>query len=486
MEKEQSLSDLIKTNDIETANAVEAKDVSTVVGDVVNAADVANVVKGDVIQDNHVSTVGDTGAINPADDLKSDVVPEANDIVAEATESKEVPGTEVHDAGPLRGLKMFAEQREAEVEEKLEEKEYEKINENAVQDLLGNKTEFKDDIIIEDNSEEESEDIKSNLPEIDLTSIKIKRAKDPTKAYQKIKKKREKMEVVTQVVFPNSGYLAQYKGFSSTELRKLPSILSNLDKFRALQYKLKVIHDKMVTTNVGRMSFENWLKTTSVLEINNIYYALFCSTYPDVNSYPHICEDPKCKAKFTFDYHNKNLLMLDGEEENIDETRDTIVHIINDIERAMELYSESNVNTLDRVRLPESGIIVEVRHPSLWNELKDTLQPAIVGEIDDDEAIATLTYIENIYVPEDPSDPETDFLMLEDINDKYDAITNLKEKDDLALAKTLNKIVSKYNIVYGMHDVVCPFCKKVQKKIIIDNLESFLFTVHQIKLNATE
>lgn len=385
------------------------------------------------------------------------------EMTAEAAELEEVHGTpeELQKQRELEERKAIAA---------LDKSTFEP--EESIADVK--KGNFKDEIIVEEDPEEKKEEAKGEV--IDLTSIKIKKPKKGGATYARIRKSRESQNPTQQVVLPNTALIYDLGGYSSPDLRNIATTIRTMDAYRAAEYRFRQIFNKIQETSIGKLNWEEFLRCTSLLEVNILYYGLFCSTYPDTNKYPGKCTNPECRQQFEFDYPNSSLMYLNAERR--EEARAAVLNVLKNVNNAKELLENSEVNTVTRVLLEQSRTIVDLRHPSLWNELHDVLENVTQEMmVNDSVTINIMPFIENVYVL-DPVDGN--YVELESFDDKFIELSSLKEADDIKLSEKIGEIIEKYNIKFGFRGVQCPHCKAKMDDVDIDNVEDLLFTTHQL------
>lgn len=375
-----------------------------------------------------------------------------------------------------------------------------KAEENAMtsedmNEILASKGNFNDDIIeIEEPEETVVEEVKEekqeDKPVEDLSSIKIIKSKRNGFAKDRFKdilKQRKKDGLTFQTVLVNSGYSSNVSGFSSPEINNINTRLRNSDLFTGNDYLYHKIYEHMVDTSVGHMTYEEFLRCTSLLELNTLFYGLFNGTYPDVNEYPAECDNPDCKGDlegkktFKFKYDSKRIMYVEGDKEAVS---DMVLKVLK-AGSPKELLEKSNVNTLVRCKL-SSGTIIDFRHPSLYNQLHDTLEQLteemVRNLIKDDETVINLMpFVENIYVYDKENNG---YLELEDFADRYLELFYLNDKDLEKCSQEISKIMDSYKIKFGLRNVTCPYCGKKIEDTEISNVSQLIFLMHQMKLNG--
>ena len=271
-----------------------------------------------------------------------------------------------------------------------QENESEEKNINTFIDAYIEPTKY-NEVEIEENKAIPAEEV---TPEKEnLLSIKIVKVKKDD--YTKMRKMRVEKEPVTQVVLPQSGYSAVLKGLSSIEIESLVNMYSSTDIYRGRKLELSKIHDKIADTSIGRIKFDDFLQMTSLQELNTLWYGIFCSTYPSPSEFPFECE--KCGTKHKMKIPHEKLLLLErGKEEEI---ANSIFKIIEGAKNPKELIEKSQVNTLKRIKLPKSNIIIELKTPTLYDYLEKTINNISSKMIEEDSITVNLMpYIHNIYV----------------------------------------------------------------------------------------
>ena len=162
-------------------------------------------------------------------------------------------------------------------------------------------------------------------------------------------------------------------GFSSPALRNVSAELAQYDKdFGATDYRYRLVHSKIKDTTIGSMDYMTFLKNTSLLELDIFFYGIVCSTYPDKNQFPGKCPNPKCEAKFKYDYFNKDYLKVTSE--NVSEFTEKVAALLKGQAINPEEILKMHLLTWLLEKFCDSGIMVELRHPTLYDHLYDVLQ----------------------------------------------------------------------------------------------------------------
>lgn len=434
--------------------------------------------------------------VKPQEEPKVEEVREEKVEMSSTDEARDLHAQTPHSSlDNLAALVKQAEEEAAQAEKALEEaKRTEEIKE-----LINNKTSNYNDTIInidEDEEEEvveakpldttkdeEDEDILAEAEELrNLKIIKFKKDDKYKSKYDQIiaKRKAEAEKRASQVVLINSGYAGRFEELKTSEVLNMEAVFSDADEFTATEYQYKLMHKHLADTSVGKMDYETFLKSTSLLELNTIYYALYSSTYPDVNEYPGTCTHPECRARFTFKYHNKDLMHLDDKDK--EEVAKQISELLTSTEPEKNLANANTAFTF-RKRL-SNGSIIDFRHPTLYNHLMDTLKEMKETKISEDDGFtAIMPFIDSILVYVEEEDA---YFELEDFESKLNELKYISDEDFKAIFKIANKIQSEYKIKYAFKNLKCPVCKKELPDQYIDVMSGMLFIQQKLRMGIHE
>lgn len=413
------------------------------------------------------------GMIEPiimaADDKKED------NIVYE----DESPSDRTNPQESIANLENFSSKMDDEVAEARKIYEANKAKEAMLNNLANKKvniSDFKDNIIDMDDAEEEAivEEVEVvKQPARDLTAVTIKKSKKLSEEdiMKRFVKKIEEKNVSSRVVMVNSGYAASMSGFSSPALRNVSAELAQYDKdFGATDYRYRLVHSKIKDTTIGEMDYMTFLKQTSLLEIDIAFYGIVCSTYPDKNQFPGKC--PKCDAKFKYDYYNSDYLKVS--KENMDDVTTKVAALLKgQAINPEEIFENAPTNMVTREILEDSGIIVELRHPTLYDHLYDVLQT--LGDRSS-SLVNSMPFIESVLIPDGEG-----YFKIESVENKLNVLEQLSEADDIKLAENIKEIIDQSKIEFAMQNISCPYCKHSFPDQSV-SMEQMLFTIHQIKI----
>lgn len=394
----------------------------------------------------------------------------------QTTPSESIANLESYYSGMDKELQTAKEEYEI---KKAEEENIKRLNERKKESRT-----FQDNIVYLEEEEEkiiekEVREEKTNKRNIDLSSITIKRSKKlkEEEIAKKYMGKINDKSPSTRIVAINSGYAANMEGLSSPALRNISAELAQYDRdFGATDYRYRLVHSKIKDSSVGKMEYVDFLKSTSLLELELFFYGIVCSTYPDKNQFPAKC--PKCSFGFKYDYYNSDYLKVD--EDDMDDITNKVAALLKgQAVDAREILENAPTHTLTRKILDDSGIIVELRHPTLYDHLYDVLKN--VEDREPSVLINSMPFIETVLVPEEDEDGEVSYFPLESVDAKLTVLESISENDDLELAESIKDIIDSQKITFSIHGVTCPRCKHEYPEQTV-SMEQMLFMIHQIRI----
>lgn len=272
---------------------------------------------------------------------------------------------------------------------------------------------------------------------------------------------------VFQIVAAQSGYMAKVTSLVNKDVVNL--LFSNLSRYEYRKSVFKVIYDKIVAFSVGRMTFEEWLKQTSVEDIETFYYGIYCATFPNSGSFTFTC--PKCGNEETLKINHNNLFKTADKEK--------MKKLINDVSRNCNNISEmkkySLIDKTEGFQLTDSKIIMELRTPSLWDslELLRTVPEQVIDR--DTTSVTNMLYIKRFLIPT-KTESGIDYSEQTDSQELLRIIDNLTIDDANELQTAVSDRVDENRISYTIKNIVCPKCQNEIKETAI-SIEDILFTL---------
>jgi hypothetical protein len=272
-----------------------------------------------------------------------------------------------------------------------------------------------------------------------------------------------------QVIALRSGYTAGMGGLTFLDKDSLRN--SNLDNFNERKRLYQITYQKMVHTSVGPMTFSEFLAVTAFDDLETLLFGVYCQTYPNATEFTITCG--KCGKPCQIQVHPTSFVKAYDKKD--------VYSYINEEFLArkhepMDLLGQSLVHSYERILLPESKIIVDIRTPSLQDHL-DTL-----GRYDEQamksshETFGCMVYIDQILVPNIQvirATGKAAYTRLEDFDEKFRTVCGLRDDGDV-LNGAVNRREKKFAIDYSISSIPCSGCKEQMGEIPI-NIERLLY-----------
>ena len=268
-----------------------------------------------------------------------------------------------------------------------------------------------------------------------------------------------------QIVAAQSGYMAKVSPLVNKDVINL--LYSNLSRYEYRKSVYKVIYDKIIAISSCNMTFEGWLKATSVEDIETFYYGVYCATFPNQGTFSFMC--PNCGNEETLKIEHNNLVKTANKTKMKNLIREVSTNAIT--QEAMQKYSL--VGKTEAFQLSDSRIIVELRTPSLWDSL-EILRVVPESVIDrDTTSVTNMLYVKRFLIPSKNADGYTEQL---DHQEVLRIIDNLTLDDANDLQEAISERVDDNRISYSIKNIKCPRCANEIKETPI-SIEDILFTL---------
>ena len=300
----------------------------------------------------------------------------------------------------------------------------------------------------------------------------------------------------TPICFPASRFRAQMGGLSYGELGDI-SLDPDSITFDQVKKRLSVVYNKMHNTNVDNFkSFDDFLKKFAYIDLNMAIYGLAVSTFPEEDSIELTCGNKDCpkatmdsegnliKATFSHKYSPRSLIEFDRCGKNFLKYTEEIADC-----RPSEynhLFESSSVQSYKAIELPDSGFVVEVGIASAYDYLYQVLDVVVTDEErakelfgDDVNGVmqlnlALLSIVRSVSIP----GKNGEFTKFTGGVDIVKALYNIRPREIKLLLSILGDTTDSYATSFAFHDVKCPHCGKVTKRVPVD-IDKLVFTEYQ-------
>lgn len=259
----------------------------------------------------------------------------------------------------------------------------------------------------------------------------------------------------------NSGFSVDIVGTGSVDLTLLYSAVDQ--NTLAVDYeieKMRTIMRNVVGTHpqVDRNSLRNMIHFA---DYQLMAYAHIAATLKTVETI-QTCDE--CGKDFHIIANSSDLIL------NMDELRDKMEKIKN-----ADSINQYSLMAFDNKITTNGGFIINIGHPSYseyiqyMSELKDTLEKLTsVQSARITQMSSILPYVRSVLLPNN--------VHTSTLYQRFIAITMLSDEDYNQLSNEINKMVEKIILPkFGIRNVECPHCKKINTNIAYENLNDLLF-----------
>jgi len=268
-----------------------------------------------------------------------------------------------------------------------------------------------------------------------------------------------------QIVAAQSGYMAKVLPLVHKDILNI--INEKANRFERQKSLYQVIWEKVHDTSIGKMSFEQWLRHTSVEDIETFYYGIYASTFPNEGSFRFTC--PKCGSEHDYKVNHNNLI------KTTDRTK--MKKLIDKVSResvSLETMQElSLIGKNQAIELTDSKLIFELRTPSLL-DLLEILRTVPEKTIDRDaESIVYMLYVNQVVIP--TAEHIGHFMETKKPN-ILRIIDNLGIDDANEFKDAVDARIDENRITYSLKNIKCADCNTEIKDVPI-SIENILFTL---------
>jgi hypothetical protein len=411
-------------------------------------------------------------------ELENKISKEAEEAMVEVGDLKDSA------LGDLLSEKMVATPKETRFNKKIEEK-FSEITNSPKEEPIEKKNSSPINLPSNDIEQDKTVATKKEVNvldriEVDLSSINIINDVNPISRLTNTQTVL-KNDAVYQVVCLRSGYSAQMKGLNFKNKDILRN--SSLDTYNRQRQLYGIIHDKINEASCGAMTFAEYLKITAFRDIESLLFGIYSQTYPDKTPLTLTCPNSKCRAKNNIEVYPSSFIEVKDKK-----VYSYLDNIIANQHNPEELLSKSLLNSTERILLPKSKIVVDIRTPSLQDHL-DLLSKYNSSTMKDlQDTLMVMMYIKTILTPFISGIQKTgnvSYIPIEDFKEKLNIIYNLAGDDDF-LSKAIEEREESHKVEYNIKEINCSSCKEPMTKIPID-IEKLLFIqMEKARQNLTE
>jgi DNA-directed RNA polymerase subunit RPC12/RpoP len=277
---------------------------------------------------------------------------------------------------------------------------------------------------------------------------------------------------VFKIAALQSGYTAEIGALAFEDISRIQA--SAVDAHAARVKLLKTLHSRIQEFSCGPIKFQDWLKQTAQGDYDTLMYGLYAATYPGENEF-----DVRCRHCG----HDNKISVEVGQLARV-ESNDVYGEIRKLLDPKTDFKGAIQNSLVGRTvqrKLPQSGIIVEIRNPSMQDYLdgvqwfvnaQDKTTGSLPPDIAGAEVIRTLTmYVPRILVP---APAGSNYLPVTDQGARANLIGRLPRADGQALTDAVDAESKRLEVSYTLPDYNCASCGKKNEELFLD-FEALLF-----------
>ena len=310
--------------------------------------------------------------------------------------------------------------------------------------------------------------IVTEVENIDLESIEVE---DTDKSFMEIAQENQISGIQTPVMFPMSMFRATMTGMSFGDLNSVAVHPYN-SSIEDTSRQLSIIYNNLSHVSIGKFpSYDEFLNSFYIADMNMGLFGVACSTLPEQDSITMTCG--RCKQDYDYSYSPRSLLDLRSMDKTILSRFDKLIDAT-DIFTAKKVFEENSLRKLKRIKLPFSNVIVEcgfVTAAEFFNDKMvqifsepDTIIDRLGARSEIYMALSTVLFlVRGVLVPHNGK-----WIRFKNADDVLEAIYGLKPQDVTILLNYLSKMVEPYAVTFALHDVKCPHCGAITKRVEVD------------------
>ena len=330
----------------------------------------------------------------------------------------------------------------------------------------------------------------TSTKKFDIASIKIN-VNDPDapkKTFQQTAVEHQLSDSHTSVAFPLSGFHGQVSGMSYGEMRDL-CLDPDMIGFNNVRKQISTFYNKL--KNISCQPFkdlDDFMKHFAFNDFNMGLYALYVSTFPEMQGITLTCGNKKCNREFEHHFNTRSIIQFNHcPDAWLTRYKELVSASPYDYER---LAKEAPVNNITYIQLPYCRYVVGVGVVTLYDYLYKLIPVndpnefrRLFGENPDRDSVnylSTCMYVREILVP----DGQGGWDRYEDLKDVL-AILNSLQPDEVKIVTSLAEDIKyKSEPFIGVENVECPNCGAKTRLVPLD-VSNLLFLARETLQNTT-
>ena len=275
------------------------------------------------------------------------------------------------------------------------------------------------------------------------------------------------------VVLPNSGFVATFKGCGSMAMASLtPDENNSIDYQKRYQFA----YDNLVSTSIGKLSFAEFCDYVALRDISICIFAIYRMSEPENSNIVLQCGEESCRAEYSVDFKVSELVDSDSITKETAEQIDKIVKVRDIYEDAKRVWKESPLQTVKSMDIIHEGIdtiTIELKQTNGTTMIERAPEFKEILEKYNQYILGFLLYtprilytIPNPAYTEGGNAPKDITYEIDDPAAIADIISELDDDDLQTVGQVLNDMTEYSEPTYSFKGrYQCPNCGRVETKV---------------------
>lgn len=303
----------------------------------------------------------------------------------------------------------------------------------------------------ETDTRSDIEKLLSNIT-FDLSQVNIRKTDNPIELFEEIQK-RNIFNATYEVIPLQSAYRVSFRGMNlNTRIAARKISGTNYEQTYKL---LKMIYDHIESTNLGKITFDTWLKITAEDDVNTIIFGIYGATYPKESDYSIGC--PHCGSRNEIKISKEKLIQVFDQK-----SYKLVAEILGQNLPPIELVKRSCVNHVQRILLPDSKDLIDLGTPTL-KDMLDALTKSNNNRNVEPELFGILKYVNKFAVISHKALLERkviDYIEISSEEQQIERLNNLTDTDKKTLEKAIEEKLKDFEVKYRVPNFKCNKCTK--------------------------
>ena len=309
--------------------------------------------------------------------------------------------------------------------------------------------------------EEKEVNLKKELNIVNIDSMTA------SNSYMRFLKKR--IRSTYYLILPNSGYTASVRGLDIEEIDALRN--SFTDHYEYKKAIKETIFRCIEESSVHFENIDQFANATAILDLEILLFGIMVKTFGNVSNFAYKCTSCEKDNRMSVDLNS--IVMIKN-----DVTRD-IMNNIETSEDPQKPFLESKVRDFERIKLPDTQLMIDIGVPTLTNE-ESTLKAfrSSGKQFEESRLFVYMNTVKDLFMPyfrrEDDEEP-SGYTKVTNKMEIYNLLRNMTKKDRDVFDKALEKFYN-IDVNFKISNCKCSSCSK-DNEVDFNIVENFIQSI---------